>query len=47
MEMSGQHHTHAALFLVKEIPVATGYEIEWASKLIWTLWRREKSFPYY
>jgi hypothetical protein len=35
MEVSGQLHAPPALPTNKYIPVPTGYESEWASKLFW------------
>jgi hypothetical protein len=46
MEMSRQLHTPAALSRGKEPLVPIGQEDEWASELVWLLWRREKPLPY-
>jgi hypothetical protein len=43
MEVSGQLHASAALPPGIEPPVPFGYDAEWASVLVWTLWRRENS----
>jgi len=42
MEVSGQLHIPVAISLRKQPQVPTKYEAEWASLLVWTLWRKEK-----
>jgi len=42
MQANGHLHT-PALYPQGRHPLATEYEVEWASKLIWTLQRRDKS----
>ena len=46
MEMSTQHHVLATLFLWKDSPprpVRIGQEDAWATKSVWTIYRKEKS----
>jgi hypothetical protein len=45
MEASGQLHAPSALPLGEEPPVPIVYEAGWAPEPVWTLWRREKTFP--
>jgi hypothetical protein len=44
--MSGQVHTSTSLPPGKEPQVRIGYEAGWAPQLVWTMWRRENSWPY-
>jgi hypothetical protein len=46
VEVSGQLQAPTALVPWEEAPVLIGYDARWARKLVGTLWRREKSFPY-
>jgi hypothetical protein len=43
MEVSGQLQTVTTLPPLYELPVLIGYEADWASDPVWTLWRREES----
>jgi hypothetical protein len=45
MEISGYHHTSAALLPRKEIPVPVEHKTVWAQESILTLWRRENYLP--
>jgi hypothetical protein len=45
MEMSGQLHDPAALPPRKEPQVPIGEKTEWATEHVWTLWRREETYP--
>jgi len=42
MEVSGQHHTPAALHPGQELPVPIGLMAVLAPELAWTQWRRKK-----
>jgi hypothetical protein len=44
MEVNGQTHTSTAFLLRKELLVHIKWEIEWASEVVWTYWRIQKSF---
>jgi hypothetical protein len=46
--VSGQLHAPAALLPGKELPLPTpiGYEAGWVPEPVWTLWRRQNSWPY-
>jgi hypothetical protein len=43
--VSGPLHAPTALLPGKEPPVLIGQEARWAPGAVWTLWRREKSWP--
>jgi hypothetical protein len=43
MDVTGQLHAFAALPLKKGSLESTVQEAGWASEMVWTLWRREKS----
>jgi hypothetical protein len=43
MDVSSKLHAPTALPLGKETPVPIGWEAEWASEPVFTLWRREES----
>jgi hypothetical protein len=47
MEVSFQLHAPAALSLEEKPPVPLGYEAEWASEPVWTLWIREKIVSFF
>lgn len=44
MEVSGEHHTPAALTSGKEPPTPIGYEPGWAPESVWTLCNTEQYF---
>jgi hypothetical protein len=44
MEITYQLHIPAALVPGSEPPVHIGWAAEWATKQVWTLWRREEPF---
>jgi hypothetical protein len=44
MELNGQLHSLATLFVAKQPLAPTGQEAGWAPKLMCMLWRRERSF---
>jgi hypothetical protein len=46
MEVSGKLHSQATLTTAKEHLVTTGQEPVWALKLVWMIWRGEKSSSY-
>jgi hypothetical protein len=43
MDMNDQLHAQAGFALGNEFQVPIGYEVELASKPVWTLWRNENS----
>jgi hypothetical protein len=46
LEVSGQLHAQAALPPGKEPSVPIGEEVRWTSEPVWTIWKRENSWPY-